>query len=131
MPYLFKLLIDEQWYSCYVYLKNITGAGWVNKPEIKRVQITNPSHDLNLQDNAQSLVLILGYYNYDENPIWVAWDTQRYLHHQTLRSCYVIVNNLKRGYECNYLEAVDSSQKIWLFKKEHIKRFLMNYITQT
>lgn len=40
-PYKCLLEINEKKYHLYMYLRNISGAGWENKPWIKRVQVPN------------------------------------------------------------------------------------------
>lgn len=124
--------VNEKKLSFDMFLKNITGAGWKDKLNIKRCQVSNikntaPNKTVIVKDNHYNLVL--GYYNFDDNPILVAWDPYRYLHHKTLRSCYVTVDALKRGYEKKYYECVVSSQKCWIFLGEKFKEFIEKYIT--
>ena len=126
-----ELILNGEKYSFVSFLKNITGAGWENKPKIKRVQVSNVK---NLDSNRlyvsceKEFNMIIGYYNYDNNPIFVAWDAYRYLNHNTIRSCYVTVDSLKVGYIKRYYEGVDSAQKIWIFDQEHLKEYIINYI---
>lgn len=114
-----------------MFLKNITGAGWEDKPYIKRCQVSNLK---NVDPEKTKLIpnvhynLILGYYNFDNNPILVAWDPYRYFNHKTLRSCYVTVDALKRGYEKDYFDCVVSSQKCWVFIGEKFDTFVEEYI---
>ena len=113
-----------------LFLKNITGAGWKEKPDIKRCQVQNPKNeniDLEIIVN-KKYNLILGYYCFDDNPILVAWDPYRYINHNTIRSCYVTVDTLKRGYEKGFYEGVVSSQKLWVFTGENFEKFVDRYI---
>ncbi len=114
-----------------LYLKNITGAGWQDKPKIKRVQVTNvrvtaPDNYVNTTDN-QSL-MVLGYYEYDDNPIMVAWDAYRYVNHKTMRSCYVNIDTLIRAYQLGYLTTTNASQKVWIFTPQYFGKFVDDYI---
>lgn len=113
-----------------MFLKNITGAGWKEKPDIKRCQVSNAKNeDINIEIiNNKKYNLILGYYCFDDNPILVAWDPYRYLNHNTIRSCYVTVDTLKRGYEKGFYEGVVSSQKLWVFTGENFEKFVNRYI---
>ncbi len=114
-----------------MFLKNITGAGWKEKPEIKRCQVSNAKNDdldVGIIDNCK-YNLILGFYCFDNNPIFVAWDPYRYLHHNTIRSCYVTVDTLKRGYEKKFYEGVVASQKLWVFTGENFIKFVDRYIS--
>jgi len=130
----YELLVidpEDKMIHMVVYLKNITGAGWADKLNIKRVQVSNirivdPDNYVGTS-NYQTL-LILGYYNFDDNPIMVAWDAYRYVQHKTMRSCYVNVESLKRGYQNGYFVGTDSSQKIWVFDHDHFDKFLNNNI---
>lgn len=127
-----KCVVDDKHLSFDLFLKNITGAGWKDKPYVKRCQVSNiqkknPVKNDIVKDKHYNL--ILGYYNFDSNPIFVAWDPYRYLHHKTLRSCYVTVDALKRGYEKKFFECVVSSQKCWIFIGERFAEFVERYIS--
>lgn len=127
----YKIKIKPKSLCLNVVLKNITGAGWETKPKIKRIQVLNfMETDPNfVNDNSEStLNMIIGYYNFDDNPIFVGWEAYRYYNHKTSRSCYVTVDSLKRGYEKKFYEGIDSSQNIWIFKPEHFNDFLIKYI---
>lgn len=124
-------LENDDIYNFIITLKNITGAGWQDKPRIKRVQvknIKNEAPDLLYYQNATTVNLIMGYYNFDNNPLIVCWDAYRYLNHNTLRSCYVNVDCLLRGYEKKFYEGVVSQQKCWVFKGEQFAIFIKKYI---
>lgn len=118
-------------YDLILYLKNITGAGWSQKINRKRAQVSNvkvvsPADYIPTSDNRS--FLILGYYNFDDNPIMVAWDAYRYIKHNTMRSTYISVDNLLRGYKNGYIITTDSSQKVWIFNSCHFEKFLNDYI---
>ena len=114
-----------------MFLKNITGAGWKDKLDFKRCQVANlkleSPESISIISN-KHYNLILGVYLFDDNPIFVAWDPYRYLNHKTIRSCYVTVDTLKRGYEKQFYEGVVSSQKLWVFVGEKFNDFLDKYI---
>lgn len=124
------LNFDEKTISVIMYLKNITGAGWKDKPKFKRVQVANLKFDSPefLISSNNTINLIMGYYNFDDNPILVCWDAYRYLEHNTVRSCYVTVDSLKRGYIKKFYEGVDSGQKLWIFEGLYSKQFFNDYL---
>ena len=130
----YELLIvnaEEKMIHLIVYLKNITGGGWESKPEIKRVQVSNvriDSPDNYVSTTQYQSMMILGYYCYDNNPIMVAWDAYRYIKHKTMRSCYVNISTLIRGYQNGYLITTNSSQKVWVFDSFHFEKFMNDYI---
>lgn len=123
---------DNEIYDLVICLKNITGAGWKDKLNRKRVQVTNVtivSPDDYIATSQNRTMLIFGYYNFDNNPIMVAWDAYRYTKHVTTRSAYVTVDNLLRGYDNGYIETTDSSQKVRIFEGRYFDRFLKDYIS--
>ena len=116
-----------------MYLKNVTGAGWADKPNYRRVQVTNvriedPERYIDPTD--QDVFMVLGYYDFDNNPIMVAWDAYKYVMHNTNRSCYVTTNNLQAGYSKGIEITNCSEQKIWIFKADYFKIFLDNYMKE-
>lgn len=116
--------------SFIAILKNITGAGWKDKPKIKRVQVRNSLlvDNKNIYKNdISNLNVIFGLYNYDNNPIIVAWDAYKYYNHKTQRSCYVSTDSLLLGYDKGFYEGVDSSQKIWIFIGSKFNKFIESY----
>ena len=132
-PYQCNLVCKDKEYKVFMYLKNISGAGWEKKPWIKRVQVPNIRHqhpEYYVDTGNDTALIILGYYNFDVNPILVAWDAYGYVMHSTVRSCYVEVDDLLKGYKVGYYEGECAGQKIWVFKPEHFLRFLDNYISK-
>ena len=120
-------------YTLVMYLKNITGAGWADKPHMKRVQVSNvrkDDMDKYIDTTNNQTILILGYYNFDDNPVIVAWNAYRYVYHNTVRSCYVSVDNLMDAYKSGMAVTECSNQEIWVFKPNHFEEFLKNYIEQ-
>ena len=131
VPYELLVSNGEKNYRFIVYLKNITGAGWKSKPHIRRVQVTNirkedPERYIDPTD--QDVLMVLGYYDFDDNPIMVAWDAYKYVMHNTNRSCYVGIGNLQAGYSKGIEITNFAEQKIWVFKAEYFKIFLDSYI---
>lgn len=120
---------DSKYVKVLVYLKQISNAGWEEKPHIKRVQVSNPKK-LNLDffryDDVDKISLILGYYNYTK-PLLVSWDPNEYRRHNTNRSCYVEIDALLDGYNLDYCKKVSMGQSITLFKPEKFGMFLDNH----
>ena len=130
-PYVCRIEKEGSAMNLIMYLKNITGAGWESKPWIKRVQVPNirmehPDYYVNTTNNCT--VLILGYYNHDNNPIFVGWDAYDYVVHSTQRSCYVEIDDLREGYKLGYYKGKRASQRIWVFKPEKLNVFLNDYV---
>lgn len=130
-PYVLNISNDINNYKLIIYYKNITGAGWNDKPHIKRVQVTNVRNDdINkyISTSSNETFLILGYYNYDDNPIMVAWNAYNYVYHNTTRSCYIDIESLKEGYEKGFISKYYSNQKVWIFTADYFEKFLQEYI---
>lgn len=122
---------NDTFYRLVVYMKNITGAGWEDKKYRKRVQVTNvrfKQPNQYISTNEHQAMFILGYYNFDNNPIYVAWDLYRYTNHNTNRSCYVSVSHLLSGYETGYYQGVSAENIIWVFKEQYFSKFINDYI---
>ena len=130
VPYECIIEKENEKYDIFLYLKNITGAGWIQKKSIKRIQVSNvriDSYENKIFANDSIFLLMLGYYNFDNNPIVVAWDAYRYINHKTVRSAYISVDNLVCGYQKGYLVTTDASQKVWIFDSHHLEDFLLDY----
>lgn len=131
VPYVATVEKDGKKYTLVMYLKNITGAGWADKPHMKRVQVSNVRNDdmdKYIDTTNNQTILIVGYYNFDNNPLIVAWDAYRYVYHNTVRSCYVSIDNLLDAYKSGFAITECSNQKIWVFKPNHFAEFLEDYI---
>lgn len=114
-----------------VYLKNISSAGWNEKPYMKRVQVNNVrivSPDSFIYTEQAQTFMILGYYDFDNNPIMVGWNAYKYVMHKTLRSCYVGIENLLEGYKNGYHKCIISKQMVWIFTSSNFELFLEDYI---
>lgn len=119
-------------YELIFFLKNISGAGWINKPNVKRVQVTNVRNGNSenyIITSKHKTLLVLGYYNFDNRPIMACWDAYRYVEHRTNRSAYISIDNLIEGYNNGFICTVCSSQKLWVFTKENFDKFLNDYFT--
>lgn len=118
-------------YKIVLYLKNITHAGWNEKPWCKRVQVDNVRFvcpDCYIDTENTQTFMILGYYNYDNNPLMVGWNAYKYVMHNTQRSCYITLDEMLEGYKKGYNVSVVSKQKVWVFTPSNFAVFLKDYI---
>ena len=130
-PYIVTIKRDTLSYKMIIYYKNITGAGWKDKPNIRRVQVTNVRYadiDKYISTSKDSFLAILGYYNYDNNPIMVAWNAYNFVYHSTTRSCYVTTDLLQEAYKSGYIKTNYSNQTIWIFTPDYFDEFINDYI---
>lgn len=113
-----------------LYLKNISNAGWENKPHCKRVQVGNTKHiayHLLRNETKTRINLIIGYYNY-EKPLFAAWNAEEYTNHLTNRSCYIDVEDIIEGYEKGYASFIRSNQELQVFEPHYMTTYLDWYI---
>ena len=124
-----KVVINEKEYVLKVLLRNITNAGWKEKLDMKRIQVPNLELDITefLEFRVPVYHLIVGMYNFDDNPIFVAWDANRHLNKETIRSFYVNIDTLLEGYNKEYFTEDYASQKIWVFKNNKFKEYITDY----
>lgn len=110
-------------------LKNITNAGWKDKPNFKRIQIQNIflKGDTPVSYNYNKL-LIIGYYNYDNNPMIVVWNPREMDKHNTLRSCYILTDTMLMGYKKKYYSTIVSGKKVWLLTPGFFNIFIKDYL---
>ncbi|MBQ6282893.1 MAG: hypothetical protein IJK66_05130 [Bacilli bacterium] len=130
-PYEVNITKNKIIYKIIMYYKNITGAGWYNKLNIRRVQVTNVRKtDINkyISTSNNSFFAIFGYYNFDNNPIMVAWNAYNFVYHETTRSCYVSIELLIEGYKKGFIKTNYSKQQIWIFTPNNFEIFLNDYI---
>jgi hypothetical protein len=130
--YILNCSRKQRLFTFVCFLKNITGSGWAEKPMIKRIQIPNlrlfePS--LYIDTTETSTVLILGYYDHDSNPLFVAWDFYRYTMHKTQRSCYVNIISMQEAYKKGLYKTSDSHKNfVWVFLPSRFDEFIFDYI---
>jgi hypothetical protein len=130
-PYEITITDGKSDYFLVVFLKSLSLSGWENKPHIKRVQVPNIrkiDEKKYINTSMKQTLVILGYYEFDENPIMVAWNAYKFVFHNTLRSCYVNLTSLQTGYKLGYFECDDSKQKHWIFTSDNFEKFLKKYI---
>lgn len=122
---------DGETFEIALILKNVSSAGWAEKPRMKRVQVSNiakiQNDELYLKLK-KKVILLVGYYNYDDNPILVSWNIDQYKNHNTIRSCYVTVDSMKIAYSNNYYDGINANQKVWIYKGELFFKFLNEYV---
>jgi hypothetical protein len=113
-----------------LYLKNITNAGWANKPMSKRIQVGNDKridYSMLRNQSSEKINLIIGYYDYN-NPIFAAWKSEEYTKHKTNRSCYIDAEDIMNGYKDKYIKTVRRGQELYVFTPENLVNYIKEYI---
>ncbi len=94
VPYEIRLK-DDISLRVHIYAKNISGAGWSDKPEIKRIQVKKLPEIPRQRWN--DFYLLCGVCDYDFQSIVAVWDPLNYTTHNTCCSCYVYVSSLEKA----------------------------------
>lgn len=115
-------------YKLHIFLRKITYAGWSDKPEKRRVQVS--SFDLSkLPASGGSVTcMIIGVQELFDRYIFVAWNIYEYGSHATNRSCYVHTTSIYNGFLKGYLSRVDQSQKIWVSDGYNLDKLILDYM---
>jgi hypothetical protein len=114
-----------------VYMKNVSQAGWNDKPWIKRIQVGNVktiAPGFYSETTRDKVNLLLGYTKVGEDELFFAWNYYRYIFHKTLRSCYVHDDNIDLVLKEGFVHADDMGQALWGFKPEQFGVFLEDYL---
>ncbi len=114
----------------YVF-KNFAFAHRDN-PREKRIQITEDSHHHNADFQRPKVgparCLLLGIYLQDVNdPIIIAWDTNRYVNHGRSRSCYASIDLVSSAYKYGLSKEYNAAgHAVCAFKPRFMNFFLKN-----
>ena len=93
-----------------VFFRNISTAGWVDKPEIKRIQIPKlPTVARHTKDNI-SLLCGIGFW--DGEPYLAAWDPLNYLTHNTVCSCYVFFSSIEKAQSKGFYNGINEGKEV-------------------
>lgn len=88
---------DGNEYIIHIYVKNISGSGWLDKPEIKRIQIKQLP-EIPRQRRTEFYILC-GVCIYEGITLLAIWDPMNYVTHNTVCSCYVYFSSLNKAME--------------------------------
>ena len=115
-------------FDLYFILKNISGGGWKEKQEIKRIQIGNIKDKL-VTSNKKRTHMLCGLMRYNEKYILVVWNSYLYTKHNTNCSCYVHSETIKKCYETGYVFSHEFDQEIWLCECSKFGLLIRDYIS--
>ncbi len=87
--------VDGNVFKIHIDIKNISGAGWSDKPEIKRIQIRKLPEIPRQRKN--EFYILAGIANYDSTSVLAVWDPMNYTTHNTVCSCYVYISSLEKA----------------------------------
>jgi hypothetical protein len=118
-------------YELNVYMKNVSLAGWADKPWIKRIQVGNVktlAPGFYSETTREKVNLLIGYTKVDQKELFFAWNYYRYIFHKTLRSCYVHDDSIQTVLNDGFLHTEDMNQTLWGFVPENFGKFLKDYL---
>ena len=122
----FDILINNQEFRLYLYLKNIVNSGWSNKPHIKRIQIKAFNE---IPENKEgNLCALVGICNGTNGPIVAFWNPFLYTFHKKNRSGYLLTEHLEEADEYGYLETEYADKKILVCSSTSFSKLLEKYI---
>src|SRR5690554_6067570 len=115
-------------YKIYLFLRNVSNAGWSDKPEKRRVQVTAFDVKKLPPTGKHVTAMILGVQEIFDRFIFVAWDIYKYGGHATNRSCYINTTNIYNAFLRGFITTMDQSQKVWLADSYNLDKLINNYI---
>ena len=122
----FDVLINNQEFRLYLYLKNIVNSGWSNKPHIKRIQIKAFNE---IPENKEgNLCALVGICNGTSGPVVAFWNPFLYTFHKKNRSGYLLTEHLEEADEYGYLETEYADKKILVCSSTSFSKLLEKYI---
>lgn len=122
--HVFVINRNQTHFRLTIYLKTISSAYLKYDSSVDRIQIPPiPSIHKTGYDKAFLLVGI-------KDDVLVAWNPQRYTHHEKYRSAYIFQENIRRG-EMGYYSTMDHENKIYVCKAGYFSKLLDAYIKDT
>lgn len=112
----------------YFVLKNISGGGWKDLNEIKRIQIGSIKDKL-VTTNKKRTHMLCGITSYKDKYILVVWNSYIYTNHITNRSCYVHAETIEKCYKNGYVFSHEFDQEIWLCDNTKFGLLVRDYIS--
>ncbi len=125
----YKIEIDKiNHYTIYAFIRTVSGSGWSNKPDIRRVQIKGFDIDSVIASGHSNTSMIIGVDSLYSKDIFIFWNIYNFGNHKKNRSCYVHVNNIFQTFNKGYTITTDFKQKIWLSDKFNFNIILKDYM---
>ena len=97
--------------------KNISGAGWPDKPEIKRIQVRAFPEIPRQQRDDFRVLCGIGYY--DSQYVLAMWDPLNYMTHSTTCSCYVFISSLEKAVVSGSYYGLNKGKEVFTCDSTH------------
>ena len=108
------LVVDSEGieYRIALFFRNIGGAGWSDKPQIKRIQI--PVITLGQSQRKNSFSYLCGFAKYDNKSFFAFWDPENYQTHNTVCSCYIFVSSFEKANKSGAFMGLNEGKEVFL-----------------
>ncbi len=121
----FRIERNSTIFELTVFVKNVSSAYLSYDSTVDRIQIPPiPSIAKTTRNSAFLLIGIKG-------DALVAWNPQRYTHHDRYRSAYVFQENITRGVNNGFYTTMDHENKIYVCTRGFFGKLLKEYIADT
>lgn len=111
-----------------ILTKNVVNSGWVEKPYIKRIQVTSFIGKQIEKNTDGSCSLFLGIAFANSKPIFIVWNPFLFVFHKTNRSCYVNVESIARCFHLGFLKTNDARKDVYLCDSKHFSELIERFI---
>lgn len=130
-PYLFKISANDRFMDVYIYCWRVSNGGRPSRPYEQRIQIGKAGEEGFLIDNSTNPFkkgLLLGIYKKDgEEPIIVAWETEKNRDHGSSKSCFIDIRAIAQAMRDGFIQTKDNHDNlICAFKKEFLNFYISN-----
>jgi hypothetical protein len=129
-PYLFRISAGDRFIDVYIYCWGVSNGGR-GRPYEQRIQIGSNAGDEGFEidnTNESKKGLLLGIYKKEgEEPIIVAWETEKNKDHGDSKSCFVDIRAIAQAMRDGFVQTKDSDGNlICAFKKEFLNFYISN-----
>lgn len=129
-PYIFNIGAKDRLIEVYIYCWRISNGGRKREYE-QRIQIGKVKEEGFLIDNSSSSTkrgLLLGIYKKDrEEPVFVAWETEKNREHGSSKSCFVNITAIAKAMRDGFVQTRDKDGNlVCAFKKEFLNFYIEN-----
>ena len=111
----------------HAIIKNISNSGWSWKPFVKRIQVKTFADKKLPAQSKKEIVLLGGFSLVDGDYVFAAWNIFAYMSQNTVRSCYIDIDNLIDGKDKGLLSVLYAHNRVYICDKTHVNELLMTF----
>ena len=106
----------------HVLIKNISGAGWADKPEIKRIQVRKLPEIP--RQSSKEFFMLCGVCEIGSELILAVWDPNNYTTHSTCCSCYVYFSSFTKAITNGFFYGLNKGKEVMTCSDDHLVELL-------